>query len=233
MTWIIIGVVVGVAVLLCFLLAVANFAGERFLERFEEVDQIRLENGIMPIEFVRQMNSDYFGNKLKIAIVEGKATDAYAKGVLYLSSSSLSRPSLASFTIIAHELGHALQDKTGKKIKSLTRLRIVGRILGILFAPILIAGGILCIANYLTIGLSLLGGGGLIFLLSLFIKLRTISIEKEASKNALVFLEEVLSEEEVKESKKFLNDAKLTYWADFLRMILWWTALSRKTKMFN
>ena len=233
MTWIIIGCVIGFAVLLCFLLAVANFAGERFLERYEEVDQITIENPISPNEFFSQMNSNFFGNKLRSCPVVGKATDAYSKGVLYLSMHSQHRSSVASFTIIAHELGHALQDKSGRKLKTLSRLRWIGRILGAILAPTLLAGGILCLTEYLILGLCLLGGGVLIFLLALFVKLRTISIEKEASKNALIFLEEIMTEEELKESKRFLSDAKLTYWADFLRMALWWTGLSRQTKMFN
>lgn len=233
MTWIIIGCVIGFAVLLCFLLAVANFAGERFLERFEEVDKIGIENPITPNEFFDLMNSNFFGNKLKYYLVQGKATDAYSKGTLYLSQHSRARSSIASFTIIAHELGHALQDKTGKKLKTLSRLRVLGRILGTVFAPLMLAGGILCLTGFLVLGLCLLGGGVLIFFLSLFVKFRTISIEKEASKNALIFLEEIMTDEELKESKKFLGDAKLTYWADFLRMMLWWTGLSRKTKMFN
>lgn len=233
MTWIIIGCVIGFAVLLCFLLAVANFAGERFLERYEEVDQLTIENPISPTEFFNQMNSNFFGNKLRNCSVAGRATDAYSKGVLYLSMHSQHRRSIASFTIIAHELGHALQDKTGRKLKTLSLLRWVGRILGTIFAPTLIAGGILCLTEYVVLGLCLLGGGVLIFFLALFVKLRTISIEKEASKNALIFLEEIMTEEELKESKKFLSDAKLTYWADFLRMALWWTGLSRQTKMFN
>ena len=233
MTWVIIGCVLGFAVLLCFLLAVANFAGERFLERYEEVDQMGIENAISTNEFFKQMNSSFFGNKLACHLVTGKATDAYSKGALYLSEHSRFRNSIASFTIIAHELGHALQDKTGKKLKTLSKLRLAGRVLGTLFAPIMLAGGILCIMNYLILGFGLLAGGVTILILALFVKLRTISIEKEASKNALIFLEEIMNEEELKESKKFLADAKLTYWADFLRMMLWWTGLSRQTKMFN
>ena len=61
----------------------------------------------------------------------------------------------------------------------------------------------------------------------------SLAIEKDASKKALKFLDEFLSEDEVKKCKAFLNDARLTYWADFLRACLGWTAMSRKTKLFN
>jgi len=42
-----------------------------------------------------------------------------------------------------------------------------------------------------------------------------------------------LTEDELEIAKQFTNDAKLTYWADFLRLLLWWTALSKKSKLFN
>ena len=128
-----------------------------------------------------------------------------------------------------------MQDKTGKKLKKLTALRRLGRVLGIIFFPILISGGVLLFFNQTLFiaGLCLLSFAVLIFVLSLIIKLRTISIEKDASEKAIIFLQEILTEKELNESKKFLKDAKLTYWGDFLRIFLWWTGMSRKTRMFN
>ena len=38
--------------------------------------------------------------------------------------------------------------------------------------------------------------------------------------------------DEMKKAKRFLKDARLTYWADFLRAILGWTMLSKKSKLF-
>ena len=232
-TWIIIVIVVAFAVLLCFLLAVANFAGERFLDRYEEINKIEVKTEKKPLDFVSDINKQHFGGALRVGQIGQKAGDAYSKGVLYLSYHTLSINSIASFTIIAHELGHALQDKEGKKLKTLMNLRRLGRVLGVLLAPLMIAGGVLAILNYLVLGLSLLGGGVLIFILALYVKLRTISIEKDASVKALSLLEEYFTENELKTAKKFLNDAKLTYWADFLRMILWWTGITRKSKLFN
>ena len=52
----------------------------------------------------------------------------------------------------------------------------------------------------------------------------------EASKNAIVFLSEVINEKELKQCKKFLNDARLTYWGDMFKTLLGWTMLTRKRK---
>lgn len=232
-TWIIIVIVVALAVLMCLLLSIANFSGERFMEEYGKINAIEVRNNLKPLEFAHQINNNYFAGKIKVGRVAQSAADAYSKGAIYLSNETVSKNSIASFTIIAHELGHALQDKEGKKLRRLLFLRRLGRILGLLLAPCLIAGFIVALLGYQTIAIALAGGAVVIFLLALYIKLRTISIEKDASKKAIIFLEEYLTEEELKISKKLLNAAKLTYWADFLRIFLWWTAMSRKTKLFN
>ena len=236
MTLIIIIGVIAALVLLAFLLAIANFSGERFMERYKEVDKIPAYCELTLLEYFDYLNHKYFDNKITIVQISNLAGDAYSKGKLFLSGNTLSRQSLASYTIISHELGHALQDKEGNKLKTLHRLRRLVKILGFLFAPSIIAGAILAIIgqNLFIPGIALVAFAVLIFLSSLFLKLITISIEKDASKKGLGFLKEIMRDEkQIKQCKKFLNDAKLTYWGDFLRVILGWTGLSRKTKLFN
>ena len=60
----------------------------------------------------------------------------------------------------------------------------------------------------------------------------TIAIEKDASTKAEMFLKEVLTLSQVSRCKRFLLHARMTYWAEFLRLILFWTGFSRKTKLF-
>ena len=69
--------------------------------------------------------------------------------------------------------------------------------------------------------------------MALFIKIRMISIEREASKFAIEFLKEALSDDQVELCKQFLNDARLSYWADFFRTLLVWTFMTKKNKLFN
>lgn len=228
-------IVIGVAVIFCFLLAVANFSGERFFEKYEKLNEVKVSCFYSSLEFVRGINNKHFSGKLKICKTDKIAGDAYADGMLILSENTLTHSSLASFTIISHEIGHARQDKEGNKLKSLNRLRKFGRFIGILLLPLLIAGGVIMIAfpHLFYLGVGLASGGGLIFLTALFLKLKTISIEKEASKYALDYLGEYLNEEELSSCKKFLADARLTYWADFLRTLFAWTFLTKKSKFFN
>lgn len=233
MIWIIIAV--AFVILICFLLAIANDSQTWFLERYKKMNAIQVEAIQSSLEFVLVLNDKFFKNKLKILRTEKQYYDAYSRGRIILSEDTLKNNSLASYTIIAHELGHAQQDIEGNTLKSLEAMRILGRILGYLLFPSLIAGVILTLigGSLFVWGIGLLCGGALTFFLSLFIKLRTISIEKDASKRAINFLKEFLEEKQLVLCRKFLNDAKRTYWADFLRVVLAWTFMTKKTKLFN
>lgn len=232
--WIIIICVIAVAVLLCFLLAIANHSGERFMDKFDEMNNIPAETKFTPTEYIEFIHKKYFNKKLEIVQISNVAGDAYSKGKLFLSGDTLFKNSLASYTIISHEMGHALQDEQSKKLKKLNFLRRLGRILGSLMMPSLVAGIILLFfENLFIMGISLAIFSILVFSLALVVKIITISIEKDASKKAEMFLKEVLSDNQLKKCKKFLNDARLTYWGEFLKIILFWTGASRKVKLFN
>ena len=233
MTWIIIICVIAVAVLLCFLLAIANFSYDKFMQRYRQLSNQSIRSGISTMQFVDLLNRQIFGGTLKVVQIEREAGDAYGGGRLFLSTKTIYQPSIASFTIIAHEIGHAKQDIEGRKLKRLNFLRKLGRILGLLLIPFILAGIVLLIIGYSLIAFILLGGAVGIFLLALLIKLMTISIEKDASRKAVDFLEMILSEDELRTAKRFLKDAGMTYWADFLRIILGWTGISKKSKLFN
>lgn len=233
--WIITIIVVAVLLLLCFLLSVANFSGERFMEKYHQINKKYSQNMIKSLEFIEIINKKYFNGKLQVVQISRLAGDCYSKGKLFLSTETINNSSLASFTIVAHEMGHALQDKNGKKLKKLQRMRKIGKVLGVFMLPCIIAGVILMLFGFplATWGIIVACVGVLIFLLALFLKILTISIEKDASKKALEFLKEILNEKEIKECKGFLNDARLTYWAEFLRICLGWTTMSKKTRLFN
>lgn len=233
-TWIIIIAVIAVAILICFLLAIANYSYERFMAKYKELDQIYIKSNLMPYDFVNMINREYFSGKLQIIQISQVAGDAYGKGKLFLSTSTLSNNSIASFTIIAHEMGHAKQDKEAQKAQKIKLYAEIWKIYWIFHDSAIDCRSRASIfENLRIVSYILLASSALIFLLALLLKLLTISIEKDASKNAIQFLEEIFDEVEMKRAKRFLKDARLTYWADFLKIALFWTALSKKTKLFN
>ena len=98
--WIIIGLVIAAAVLLCFLLAVANFSYDKFMERYKQMDNTEANTSMTPVEFANRVIAKYIKRRLEIVQISRQAGDAYGGGKLYLSSNSIYKKSLASYTII-------------------------------------------------------------------------------------------------------------------------------------
>ena len=230
---IICGIVVAVA--FCFCLAVANFAPDRFMDIYKKYIDEEAGCQLTPVEVVNEINQREFHGKLRVHAIDKLAGDAYVRGGdLLLSNVTLTSTSLASYAVLAHEFGHALQDRDTNKLKVFSRLIRLGRILGFFMFPSLIAGIILIGfgGNLLAWGIGLVVLGALVFILALAFKLFTISIEKDASKKAIILLKEYFTEKQIKSIKKLLNSAKLCYWASFFRTLLGWTFLTKKAEMF-
>ena len=227
--------VIAFLLFICFGLAVANFALDKFYDVFEEIDKIYAQTELSPWQYIDILNQKYFDGEIVVKTISNVAGDAYSKKTLYLSGATQSSQSLASFAIISHEMGHALQDKQGNKLKTLNFLRRFGKVLGWFLMPMFIGGIVLMVgwAELFWVGVGLLAGCALTLILALFIKLRMIAIEKQASAFALDFLKEILQEEQVKQCKKLLDSARLSYWADFFRTLLAWTFMTKKTKLFS
>lgn len=241
MTYVIIGAIALVGVLLCFCLSVASFASQNFYEKLEENQQKPNSKGIRTVDYVREINGQNFQGRLRIARCE-QYDDHYSSGVVALSDDTMYSNSLASLATVSHELGHARQDAEGNKLQKHWKMKQAGRICGLFFMPVVIAGIVLSVL-YLTdvlpqlvaliAGLTLIGLGVLIFFFAVFLKYKEIQIEKEASKYAIEFLQEVLTRDECKACEEFLNSARLTYWAVFFKTLLSWTFLTSKDPMFR
>lgn len=236
-TWIIVGVVIALAVLLCFLLAVATFSFENYYSKFQEVNSISNSYQISTLEYVNQINQKYFKGRLKVTQCE-RFEDNYSSGVVSLSNETMFSNSLASLAIVSHELGHARQHATGKALEKEWKMRFAMRICAFFLMPLLIAGAVLGLLwafkvldelLYLILSLSFVAGALLIFLFAVILKYYEIKIEKQASDYALEFLREVLSEDEIKICKSLLNSARLTYWAGLIRLLLSWTMLTKES----
>lgn len=232
--------IISFVVLLIFGLSVANYAGNYVIEKFNQTQKHMASSFITAKDFAVMTSINFLDSQVKVGQRKGFLTDAYvsSKKVVFLSEKIYSSSSVAALAITAHELGHALQDKQDPQILKRHRaLSAAGRFFGYLMFPLVVLGVVLYISqpHNLLYSLGALGGAVLIFLLALFLKIMTISIERQASKNALMLLERqgVLDQEELVLAKKLLNAALLTYIADFLRVILSWTFLTKKSKLFT
>lgn len=158
---------------------------------------------------------------VSIQRVSGKLTDHYdpKNKVLRLSDSTYGSTSVAAIGVAAHECGHAIQHATQ-------------------YMPLQLRGALVPVANFgssiswplILIGL-LFGGnmslvfinmGILLFSAAVLFQVVTLPVEFNASSRALKILQSsgMLYDDEVKQAKKVLSAAALTYVASAASAIL-------------
>lgn len=158
---------------------------------------------------------------LKFAVLDKKLCDAYSPkhNVLILSQEVCDTASLSSLTIVAHELGHAMQHKNDSGLFFLSRLLgAITRFLNKFILPLLVIGLFLFVIKYPNevLGLHLMYVSFGIFGLHALNQIITIPLEYDASRRALKYLKEnkFVSPSEYKKAKKLLNIAAQTYIAN-------------------
>lgn len=148
---------------------------------------------------------------------KGNLTDHYdpTKKVIKLSTDIYHGSSIASVSVAAHECGHAIQDKDNYKpmrirsklvptVNICTRIGYLAIIIGIIFSYTLIEIGIILLLSMLVF------------------QLITLPVEFNASKRALIQLEDLnlIDKEEKKSTQKMLSAAAFTYVAALLSTLL-------------
>lgn len=220
-------------------LSVASFAGDHVFEQYQKYNKHLSSSFMVASDFVSIVSQNFLGDTIRLGWRNGTLTDAYNSfdKTIYLSQDNAFNSSVAALTIAAHELGHAYQDFLDPNIlKKHRNLGAFCKFVGFLMYPAFIAGIILLFIDlpiYYSLGCFGLAIG--VFILALIFKFSTIKVEKQASVYALEFLQktQALQDFELKYAKKFLNAALLTYIADFLRALLAWTFLTKKTNLFG
>lgn len=147
-------------------------------------------------------------NHIPIESVAGNLTDHYdpRTKVIRLSNSVYSGNSIASMSVAAHEVGHAMQHEEGYIPLSLRSM--IAPIAGFgsrLVWIFIILGIMLRATSFINIGI-------LLFLGVVVFQIVTLPVEFNASRRALLQLENGISpEENIDSAKKVLNAAALTY----------------------
>lgn len=234
--WWIIVIVLAVIIIVSALLAIANYAVEKFVAVHEEMSKIQANGHKSILEFIAEVNHEQLGGKLKIAKTNKNIGDGYSSKskTLVLSEETLKNDTISSFAITAHELGHALQDEQSNLLKHKIRLKKTGWVFGKLFLPcLLVCVVLLFFPQYVTLAIVFGGVSAGIFLLAVILKSLTLYIEKDASKRAMILLDEFLPKSDMKLVKKYLKSARLTYLSDLLKLFFSWSGLTGKTKMFR
>jgi len=155
---------------------------------------------------------------IKIVEIKGNLTDHYdpSKKVVSLSSDIYSGDTIAAASVAAHECGHAIQHKNGYLF-----LKIRSAIVP--FVNFSTKIGYLVVVIGIIFGFSKLAIIGLILLLAMLLfQLVTLPVEFDASKRAKKQLTSlnIISDNELSDSKTMLNAAALTYVASLITTLL-------------
>ena len=196
-------------------------ASAKMNSTFNKYSRIRNHSGITGREAAEQILHRSGIYDVRGEHVSGNLTDHYdpKNKVLRLSDATYNSVSVAALGVAAHECGHAVQHATG-------------------YAPLKIRGSLVPVANFgstiawplIIIGLFIGGNsssllinlGILAFSLAVLFQIVTLPVEFNASSRALRILggSGLLYENEVKDTRKVLTAAALTYVAGAASAIL-------------
>ena len=176
------------------------------------------KKGLSGQEVARMILDKHGLSHIYVTEVKEILTDHYDpnRKVVRLSSEVFHGTSVASCSVAAHEVGHAIQDKEGYFF---IRLR------GAIFPLVSFAskfGYLAILIGFLFNFMDLAWGGVGLLLIILFFQLITLPVELDASKRALVELQklEILEKKELSNGKDMLQAAAMTYVASLATTLL-------------
>ncbi|MFH1085390.1 MAG: zinc metallopeptidase [Chloroflexota bacterium] len=176
---------------------------------YSKYTRVANRGGISGVEAAQRLLAHVGLTEVGVQGTSGQLTDHYdpRNKTLFLSGGVAQVPSVAALGIVAHEVGHAVQDHEGylplKLRGSIVPVVQIGSWLG----PIIfIAGMLLPFPNLLLIGLLLFSG-------TLVFALVTLPVEFDASRRAVAMLtaSRLVTTEERRGAKAVLDAAALTY----------------------
>jgi Zn-dependent membrane protease YugP len=162
-------------------------------------------------------------SNIRVEGVKSRLGDHYdpSKKVLRLSPAVANTPSVAALGIVAHEVGHAVQDKAGyaflKFRTSLVPAASLGSTLGYIFVIL----GLLLVMFGTKFGMTVVWAGIFLFSLAVIFSLVTLPVEFDASNRARQMLRStgMVSTQEYNGASAVLSAAALTYVAATLQAI--------------
>ena len=200
-------------------LLLSLFAQSKVTSAYKKWSQVRNYHNLTGTETAEQLKPRVGLENVKVTRTRGTLTDHYdpRNDTLALSPEVADQPSVAAMAITAHELGHAMQDKTSYGPMRLRTMIVplvsFGSNIGIILVMI---GVLLSLSNLATIGVVLFSSTAVFSLV-------TLPVEIDASKRARAMLDQtglVANEEERVGVKQMLDAAAWTYVAGLATSLL-------------
>ena len=200
------------------------YAQAKVSSTFKKYSQVASSSRISGVEAAQKLLRANGLENVKVESAQGKLSDHYDPGkkVLRLSADVGNSNSVAALGVVAHEVGHAVQDKAGYSFMRFRTAMVpaanIGSNLGYLFA---IIGLILYTASGIKLGLSVAYFGIFLFSLAVIFSLITLPVEFNASSRARAMLQStgLVSVQEINGASAVLSAAALTYVAATLQAV--------------
>lgn len=154
-------------------------------------------------------------NDVRIIPINGKLTDHYnpANKTLNLSHDVYYGDSIASLSIAAHEVGHAIQDQTEYTPLKIRAALVPAANIGSNLSMIFIVMGMIFSNFFVQVGIAL-------FSIAVLFQIVTLPVEFDASRRAANELRDgIMPAEKLKGTKEVLSAAALTYVASTIMAI--------------
>lgn len=210
----------------------ALFAQWRVNSTYQKYSQVRNLQGLTGADVARVLIRNEGLDHVSMEMTPGMLTDHYdpRSKVIRLSEGSAGVPSVAAMAIVAHELGHAQQDRQGYFWLQL-RSGIVGVAnIGSQLGTLLFFIGLALAAVTQGRGIGLAWAGVLLMGAAVLFSLITLPVEFNASSRAREMLSRsgLVTTQEAEGVSAMLNAAALTYVAgaaQAVMQLLYWVSL--------
>lgn len=196
-------------ILLIPAMILALYAQWKVQATYAQMSQVRSSNGMTGASAGRKLLDAAGLSNVAVEPVGGNLTDNYdpRDKKLHLSQGVFDNDSIAAIGIVAHEVGHAVQDsKAYAPLKIRSGLVPVANIGSQLSIPLFFIGLLAGSTQLMDLGI-------VFFSVAVAFTLITLPVEFNASKKAVSMLSEAnyLTAEELPMAKKVLDAAALTY----------------------
>lgn len=203
-------------------LILAMYAQAKISSAYEKYNKVAASTGLSGAEVARKILDRNGLNYVDIKMVDGKLSDHYdpRDKTLNLSRDVYYKNSIASVSIAAHEVGHAIQDSVDYAPLKIRAALVPLANLGTRLSFILIILGFFFSVFFTKLGIAL-------FFFAVLFQIVTLPVEYNASNRAKKELAMgIITEEDLKGTREVLSAAALTYVAStivaigqFLRLL--------------
>lgn len=198
----------------------AQFKVNSAFNKYSRITNMQRITGVRAAEVLLQ---DQGLRNVKVEGAKGRLSDHYdpRHKVLRLSPEVYSSPSVAALGIVAHEVGHAVQDHTGYAFLRLRTSLVPAANLGSNLGFVFVILGVFLMMFGAKFGLTIIWTGVFLFALAVLFSLITLPVEYNASSRARQMLKStaLVSAEEYGAASAVLSAAALTYVASLLQAV--------------